>query len=124
MAPNILRNMRAHRVTSRPVPLVRPPTVPVRSPAERPGRSAAKAFDTMSAEPSEPTRRLPRREWPARRVRSAWWQAALLSTDKVAIGGCSLRPVAPTEDLGFGTGARFRSPGGGDALYPIRMAGT
>jgi hypothetical protein len=47
------------------------------------------------------------------------------TTVKVARGGSSLRPVAPTISLGFGIGARFRSPTGGAALsIPIRMAGT
>ena len=55
MAPDILRNMRAIASLRAPVPLVRPPTVPARSPAGRPGRGAVKAIGAISGERSEPT---------------------------------------------------------------------
>ena len=89
--------------------------MPARSPAGRPGRGAVKAIGAMSAERSEPTDDI-LGGWPGSTSSVRLVAGIVTSTDKVAIGGCSLRPVAPTVNLGFGTGARSRSPGGADAL--------
>jgi hypothetical protein len=89
--------------------------VPAGLPAGRPGRGAAKAIDATSAERSEPTDDILGGR-PGSTISVRLVAGIVTSTDKVATGGCSLRPIAPTVNLGFGTGARSRSPGGADAL--------
>jgi hypothetical protein len=124
MPPNISRTCALVASICAPVPLMRPQSAPVRSPAEQPGRSAGVAFDTRSAEPSEPTDDFHWRDGLARRFRSAWWQAALPTTDKAATGHL----LAPAYRSNGGsqfpsTGAGFRPSGGGEPLCPIWMAG-
>jgi hypothetical protein len=99
--------------------------VPVRSPAERPVRSAAKAFDTRSAEPCDPTGDFLSRERPCSTIRSAWWQGGVTNDPRgrnSASAGFRLslqrRISVPSSWAGF------RPPGGGAPLYPIRRAGT
>jgi hypothetical protein len=117
MPPNISRTRALVASICAPVPLMRPQSAPVRWPAEQPGRSAAVAFDTRSAEPSEPTDDFHWRDGLARRFRSAWWQAALPTTDKAATGHL----LAPAYRSNGGsqfpsTGAGFRPLGGGEPL--------
>jgi hypothetical protein len=124
MPPNISRTCALVASIRAPVPLMRPQSAPVRSPADQPGRSAGVAFDTRSAEPSEPTDDFHWRDGLARRFRSAWWQAALPTTDSAATGHL----LAPAYRSNGGsqfpsTGAGFRPPGGGEPLCPIWMAG-
>jgi len=74
--------------------------VPVRSPAERPVRSAAKAFDTRSAEPCDPTGDFLSRERPCSTI-----SVGLVAGQRYQRPArpqqrfCWLPPVAPTEDL-------------------------
>jgi hypothetical protein len=84
-------------------------------PTGRPLRGAAKAIGATSAERSEPTDGMLGGR-PGSTISVRLVAGIVTSTDKVATGGCSLRPIAPTVNLGFDTGARSRSPGGADAL--------
>ena len=99
--------------------------MPVRSPAERPVRSAAKAFDTRSAEPCDPTGDFLSRERPCSTI-----SVGLVAGQRYQRPArpqqrfCWLPPVAPTEDLSPERWAGFRPPGGAEPLYPIRRAGT
>jgi hypothetical protein len=108
-----------------PVPLMRHRSAPARSPVGRPGRSAAKAFDTRSAEPSDPTGDFLLRERLCLTM-SVRLVAGSVNNDREgcnrARACCCLllqrRVSVPSSWAGF------RPPGGGEPLYPNWIAKT